>query len=68
MNLIAVQMDDFDVILSIKFLVEKGAIPIPSMGSLPIMGKKPTMVSTKVKQSTELKLLSTLQFKKDVKQ
>ena len=60
-------MDDFDVILGIEFLAEKCAIPIPSTESLLIMGKKPTILPTKVKQSTELKLLCTLQFKKGVK-
>ena len=56
-NLIAMRMDDFDVILGMKFLAEKGAIPIPSTGSLLIMGEKLTMVPLKVKQSTDLKLL-----------
>ena len=60
-------MDDFDVILGMEFLVEKGVIPIPSTGSLLIMGEKPVMVPAKVKQATKLKLLSALQFKKGVK-
>ena len=68
MDLIAVRMDDFDVLLGMEFLAEKGVIPIPSTGSLLIMGEKPAMVPTDVKQSTEVKLLSTLQFKKGVKQ
>ena len=59
-DLIIVRMDDFDVILGMEFLSEKGTIPIPSIGSLLIMGKKPTMVPAKVKQSIELKLLSVL--------
>ena len=48
-DLIAVKMDDFDVILGMEFLAEKGVIPIPSTGSLLIMGKKPAVVPTKVK-------------------
>ena len=59
-DLIVVRMDDFDVILSMKFLAKKGAIPTPSIGSLLIMGEKPIMVLAKVKQATNLKLLSLL--------
>ena len=55
-DLIAVRMDDFDVIWGMEFLAEKGTIPIPSTGSLLIMDEKPTMVLAKVKQATELKL------------
>ena len=58
------RMNDFDVILGMEFSAENGVIPIPSTGSLLIMGEKLTMVLTKVKQATELKLLSALQFKK----
>ena len=60
MNLIVVRMDDFDVILGMEFQAKKGVIPFPSIGSLLIMGEKPAMVSAKVKQATELKLLSAL--------
>ena len=52
MDLIAVRMHDFDVILGMEFLVEKGVIPIPSTGSLLTMGEKPAMVPTKVKQAS----------------
>ena len=40
-DLIAVRMDDFNVILGMAFLVEKVVILIPSTGSLLIMGEKP---------------------------
>ena len=66
-NLIAVKMDDFDVISGMEFLVEKGTIPIPSTNSLLIMVEKLAMVPAKVKQATKLKLLSALQFKKGIK-
>ena len=65
--MIVVRMDDFDVILRMEFLVEKGVIPIPSSESLLIMGEKPAMVPMKVNQAIELQLLSMLQFKKGVK-
>ena len=61
------RMDDFDMILGMEFLVEKSVIPILSIGNLLITGEKPTIVPAKVHYSTELKLLSTLQFKKSVK-
>ena len=48
-DLIAVWMDDFDVILSMEFLTEKGIIPIPSTENLLIMGEKSAIVLTKVK-------------------
>ncbi|KAL5582147.1 hypothetical protein UlMin_014589 [Ulmus minor] len=35
-------MDDFDVVLGMKFLLEKSAIPVPATGSLLIMGDQPT--------------------------
>ena len=60
-------MNDFDMILGMEFLAKKGVIPIPFTSSLLIMGEKPAMVPAKVKHATELKLLSTLQFKKCVK-
>ena len=66
--LIAVRINDIDVILGIEFLAEKGTIPIPSTRSLLIMGEKLVMVPTKVKQAIKLKLLSVLQFKKGVEQ
>ena len=65
--MIAVKMDDFDMILGMEFLVEKGTIPIPSTRSLLIIGEKHIMVPAKVKQAIKLKLLSALQFKKYVK-
>ena len=59
-NLIALRMDNFDMILGMELLAEKGVIPILSTGSLLIMGEKPVMVPAKVKQATELKLLSAI--------
>ncbi|WP_265645587.1 retropepsin-like aspartic protease, partial [Escherichia coli] len=40
-DLIAVQLDDFDVILGMDFLMEKGGLPIPAAGSLVLMGEQP---------------------------
>ena len=60
-------MDDFDVILGMDFLTEKGAIPIPATGSLLIMGETPAVVPAKVEQPPETKLLSALQLKKGVR-
>ena len=59
-NLIAVRMDDSDMIMGMEFLAEKGVIPILSTGSLLIMGEKPIKVPAKINQAIELKLLSAL--------
>ncbi|XP_062103538.1 uncharacterized protein LOC133814616 [Humulus lupulus] len=66
-DLVAVHMDDFDVVLGMEFLIEKDAIPISAIGSLLIMGETPSMVPAKVVPPPSVNLLSTLQFKKGVK-
>ena len=66
-DLVVMRMDDFDVILGMDFLTEKGAIPIPATGSLLIMGETPAVVLAKVEQPPETKLLSALQLKKGVR-
>ena len=66
-DLVVVRMDDFDVILGMDFLTEKGAIPIPATGSLLIMGETPAVVPAKVEQPPKTKLLSALQLKKGVR-
>ena len=66
-DLVVVHMDDFDVVLGMEFLMEKGAIPIPATGSLLIMGDSPSKVPAKVAQPPAVKLLSALQFKKGVR-
>ena len=66
-DLIVIQMDNFDVILGIEFLVEKGVIPIPSTRNLLIIGEKPTMMLVRMKQPPKVKLLLVLQLKKCVK-
>ena len=47
-DLIAVRMDDFDVIVGMEFLARKGIIPIPSTGSLLIIDKKSAIVPTRL--------------------
>ncbi|XP_062021178.1 uncharacterized protein LOC133737687 [Rosa rugosa] len=66
-DLVVVQMDDFDVILGMKFLLANKAIPIPSAQHLLIMGERPCVVPTRIGQPSEPRLLSALQFKKGVK-
>lgn len=66
-DLVVVPMDDFDVILGMNFLLEKKVIPIPNTHNLLIMGEKSCVVSTKIKQPSEPRLLSALQFKKRLK-
>ena len=51
-DLIALRIDDFDVILGMEFLVEKGVIPIPSTRNLLIMGERLAIVPMKVKEAS----------------
>uniref|UniRef100_A0A803QP31 Uncharacterized protein n=1 Tax=Cannabis sativa TaxID=3483 RepID=A0A803QP31_CANSA len=67
LDLVAVFMDDFDVVLGMEFLADMGAIPIPATGNLLIMGEKPSMVPTKVRHPLKFKLLSALQLKRGLK-
>lgn len=64
---VVVLMDDFDVILGMKFLSEKKAIPTTNTHNLLIMVEKSCVVQIKIKQPSELRIFSALQFKKGVK-
>ena len=48
-------------------LIGKGAIPIPSTGSLLIMHDEPSIVPVEVKQPPKVRLLFERQFKEGVK-
>ena len=66
-DLIAVKLDDFDVILGMDFLVDKGGIPIPGAHSLLLMGDRPAVIGATMRPNSDVKLLSALQFKKGVR-
>ncbi|XP_050374592.1 uncharacterized protein LOC126792152 [Argentina anserina] len=66
-DLVVVQMDDFNVILGMEFMLGNKAIPIPNAQNLLVMGERPCVVPAKVVSPSEPRLLSALQLKKGVK-
>ena len=59
-DLIVVKLDDFDVILVMDFLVDKGGIPIPGASSLLLMGDRPAVIGATMRPNSDAKLLSAL--------
>ena len=66
-DLIVVKLDDFDVILGMDFLVDKGGIPIPGAHSLLLMGDRLAVIGATMRPNSDVKLLFALQFKKGVR-
>ena len=66
-DFVVAQMDDFDVVLGMEFLIAHHVIPVPAANSLMIMGEDPCVVPVQNKQPEEIKLISALQFKRGVK-
>lgn len=60
-------MDDFDVILGMGFMMGQKSIFVLAVVSLLIMWDNPKVVQGKMRQLGEQRLLSALQFKKDLK-
>ena len=48
-DMIAVSMDDFDVVLDMKFLMEEKTIPIPFVNILIMLGEPTGIIPTKIK-------------------
>ena len=46
MDFVVAQMDDFDVVLGMEFLLAHHVIPMPATNSLMIMGDDPCVVPT----------------------
>ncbi|KAL4027588.1 hypothetical protein IC575_010758 [Cucumis melo] len=59
-----VKMDDFDVVLGMKFLLEHQVIPMPLAKCLVITGPTPSVVQTDLRQPGGLKMISAMQLKK----
>ena len=57
-------MDDFDVVLGMKFLLEHQVILMPLAKRLVIIGFAPIVMQTYIRQPNELKMISVLQRKK----
>lgn len=60
------KIDEFGVVLEIKFLLELKVIPIPLAKCLMITGSTSTIVHTKVKQPNETKTILASQLKKSL--
>ena len=58
-----VDMDDFDVVLEMKFLLEHQVILMSSAKCLVITGSIPNIVHTYLRQLNGLRMISTMQLK-----
>ncbi|KAL4011218.1 hypothetical protein IC575_028270 [Cucumis melo] len=63
-DFVVVKMDDFDVVLGMKFLLEHPVIPMPLAKCLVITGFAPSVVQTDLRQLDGLKMISAMQLKK----
>ena len=62
-DFVVVDMDGFDVILGMKFLLEHQVILMPSATCLVITGSAPTVVQTDLCQPKGLRMISVMQLK-----
>ena len=62
-DFVIIKVDDFDVVLGMKFLLEHKVISIPLAKCLVITGSIPIVVQTSIKQPERIKLISPLQLK-----
>ncbi|KAF2317305.1 hypothetical protein GH714_019960 [Hevea brasiliensis] len=60
-------LDDFEVLIGMEFLKKARAVPVLVANCLLLMGNKPCVVPTTFSPINEKKLISALQFKKEVK-
>ncbi|KAA0041705.1 uncharacterized protein E5676_scaffold594G00420 [Cucumis melo var. makuwa] len=63
-DFVVVKMDDLDVVLGMKFLLEHPVIPMPLAKCLVITGFAPSVVQTDLRQPDGLKMISAMQLKK----
>ncbi|KAA0052177.1 uncharacterized protein E6C27_scaffold1589G00480 [Cucumis melo var. makuwa] len=61
-DFVVVKMDDFDVVLGMKFLLEHQVIPMPSARCLVITGSFPTVVQAEIRQPNGFKMISVMQL------
>ncbi|TYK30024.1 hypothetical protein E5676_scaffold587G00340 [Cucumis melo var. makuwa] len=64
-DFVVVKMDDFDVVLGMKFLLERHVIPIPSAKCLVIIESFPTIVRADIHQPNMFKTISAMQLDKN---
>ncbi|TYK02414.1 gag-asp_proteas domain-containing protein [Cucumis melo var. makuwa] len=63
-DFVVVKMDDFDMVLGMKFLLEHQVIPMPSAKYVVITGSAPTVIQADICQPNGLKIISAMQLKK----
>ena len=66
-NFMVTQMDDFNLVLGMEFLIAHHVIPMPAASSLMIIGGDPCVVPVQNKQPKETRLIFALQFNKGMK-
>lgn len=66
-NLMAIPMDDFQVLLGLELLFEAKAVPMPYLESLCMFGENPCMIPAATKGNGDGGLLSALKLKKGLK-
>lgn len=59
-NFVVVKMDDFDVVLGMKFLLEHKVIPMPLTKCLVITKSSPTIVQESIKQLNGMRMILAL--------
>ena len=64
LDLVVVCMDNFDVVLGMEFLLEYKVIPMPLAKCLVITDCNPTVIPASIKQSGNLRMISTIQLKR----
>ncbi|KAA0041203.1 gag-asp_proteas domain-containing protein [Cucumis melo var. makuwa] len=63
-DFVVVKMDDFDMVLGMKFLLEHQVIPMSSAKYVVITGSAPTVIQADICQPNGLKIISAMQLKK----
>ena len=64
LNLVVVRMDDFDVVLGMKFLLEHKVIPMPLAKCLVITDRNPIVIPASINQPGNLRMISTIQLER----
>ena len=67
-DFVVVGMDDFEVVLEMKFLLEHQVILMPSANCLVITRSAPTVVQIDLRQPKRLRMISAMQLKEGLTQ
>lgn len=67
-DLVAIKMDDFDVVPRMEFLLEHQVIPMLLVKCLVINGSTSTIIHTNIRQPNGVNMITTMQLKKGLAQ